>query len=127
MRGRVGLAKEAGGSRAQKPRAEQRSGARGATCHLVQPEVQQQPPARAPPRLAAATCCLSPHPPPADGWVLPVSDSPKPPAERITLTMPVLNAAKQVAVVALGQVRAAGVCVLACCRHPAPQPESLMN
>ncbi|PSC76319.1 putative 6-phosphogluconolactonase chloroplastic [Micractinium conductrix] len=41
-----------------------------------------------------------------DGWVLPVSDSPKPPAERITLTMPVLNAAKQVAVVALGQGKA---------------------
>lgn len=37
------------------------------------------------------------------GWVLPVTDSPKPPAERITLTMPVLNAAKQVAVVALGE------------------------
>ena len=41
----------------------------------------------------------------AEGWVLPVSDSPKPPADRITLSMPVLNAAKQVAVVALGQVR----------------------
>lgn len=37
--------------------------------------------------------------------MLPVSASPKPPAERITLTMPVLNAAKNVAVVALGQVR----------------------
>lgn len=36
------------------------------------------------------------------GWVLPVTESPKPPAQRITLTMPVLNAAKQVAVVALG-------------------------
>lgn len=40
----------------------------------------------------------------AEGWVLPVSASPKPPAERITLTMPVLNAAKNVAVVALGKV-----------------------
>jgi len=38
-----------------------------------------------------------------NGWVLPVTDSPKPPAERITLTMPVLNAAKNVAVVALGE------------------------
>lgn len=37
-----------------------------------------------------------------EGWVLPVTASPKPPAERITLTMPVLNAAKEVAVVALG-------------------------
>lgn len=25
------------------------------------------------------------------GWVLPVSDSPKPPPERITLSMPVIN------------------------------------
>lgn len=37
--------------------------------------------------------------------MLPVSDSPKPPAERITLSLPVINAAKNVAVVALGQVR----------------------
>ncbi|KAI7837306.1 hypothetical protein COHA_008821 [Chlorella ohadii] len=41
-----------------------------------------------------------------EGWVLPVSDSPKPPAERITLTLPVINAAKNVAVVALGQGKA---------------------
>lgn len=51
----------------------------------------------------------APCPAAAEGpWVLPVSDSPKPPSDRITLTMPVLNAAKNVAVVALGQVR--------CCR-----------
>ncbi|EFJ45032.1 hypothetical protein VOLCADRAFT_82562 [Volvox carteri f. nagariensis] len=37
------------------------------------------------------------------GWVLPVKDSPKPPPERITMTMPVINAAKEVAVVALGE------------------------
>lgn len=41
-----------------------------------------------------------------EGWVLPVTESPKPPAERITLTMPVLNAAKLVAVVALGEGKA---------------------
>jgi 6-phosphogluconolactonase len=41
-----------------------------------------------------------------EGWVLPVSDSPKPPAERITLSMPVLNAARQVAIVAVGQGKA---------------------
>ena len=39
------------------------------------------------------------------GWVLPVSNSPKPPPERITLSLPVINAAKNVAIVALGQVR----------------------
>jgi 6-phosphogluconolactonase len=36
------------------------------------------------------------------GWVLPVEDSPKPPAARITLSLPVLNAARAVAVVAVG-------------------------
>ncbi|EFN53186.1 hypothetical protein CHLNCDRAFT_36534 [Chlorella variabilis] len=41
-----------------------------------------------------------------EGWVLPVSNSPKPPPERITLSMPVLNAGKNVAVVALGQGKA---------------------
>lgn len=38
----------------------------------------------------------------SSGWVLPVFNSPKPPSERITLTMPVLNAARKIAVVALG-------------------------
>lgn len=38
-----------------------------------------------------------------DGLVLPVSDSPKPPSERITLSMPVLNASRQVCIVALGE------------------------
>ncbi|GLC43270.1 hypothetical protein PLESTB_001492000 [Pleodorina starrii] len=36
------------------------------------------------------------------GWILPVKNSPKPPPERITMTMPVINAAKEVAIVALG-------------------------
>ncbi|PNW88555.1 hypothetical protein CHLRE_01g034400v5 [Chlamydomonas reinhardtii] len=37
------------------------------------------------------------------GWVLPVSNSPKPPPERITFSLPVINAAKEVAIVALGE------------------------
>lgn len=36
------------------------------------------------------------------GWVLPVTNSPKPPAERITMTLPVINAAKDVVIVAVG-------------------------
>ncbi|GMH36484.1 hypothetical protein BSKO_04352 [Bryopsis sp. KO-2023] len=38
-----------------------------------------------------------------EGWVLPIDDSPKPPPSRITLTMPVINHAAEVAVVALGE------------------------
>jgi len=41
-----------------------------------------------------------------DGWVLPVTNSPKPPSERITMTMPVINAAKEVLVVACGKGKA---------------------
>lgn len=40
------------------------------------------------------------------GWVLPVTNSPKPPSERITLTMPVINAAQNVIVCALGSGKA---------------------
>jgi len=48
----------------------------------------------------AATAC-------DDGsWVVPVSASPKPPAERITMTMPVINAAKEVLIVAVGEGKA---------------------
>jgi len=41
-----------------------------------------------------------------EGWVLPVTSSPKPPSERITLTLPVINAAKNVVITALGQGKA---------------------
>lgn len=41
-----------------------------------------------------------------DKWVLPVSNSPKPPAERITLSLPVINAGKEVVFVALGESKA---------------------
>lgn len=40
------------------------------------------------------------------GWVLPVSNAPKPPPERITFTMPAINAAKEVVVVAVGESKA---------------------
>lgn len=48
---------------------------------------------------AAATAATS-------GWVLPVANSPKPPPERITLSLPAINAAKEVAVVAVGESKA---------------------
>jgi len=41
-----------------------------------------------------------------DRWVIPVSASPKPPPERITFTLPVINAAKDVLVIALGEGKA---------------------
>ncbi|CAD7704821.1 unnamed protein product [Ostreobium quekettii] len=44
-----------------------------------------------------------------EGWVLAVTDSPKPPPERITLTMPAINAAREVLVVALGEGKAEAV------------------
>ncbi len=44
-------------------------------------------------------------------WVLPVDNSPKPPPERITMTLPVINAAKDVVFVTLGEVRRRILCV----------------
>ncbi|KAF5828743.1 hypothetical protein DUNSADRAFT_17121 [Dunaliella salina] len=41
-----------------------------------------------------------------DRWIAPVSNSPKPPPERITFTLPVINAAKEVIVVAGGESKA---------------------
>lgn len=38
-----------------------------------------------------------------DGWVLPISDSPKPPKARITLSLPVVHAAHKIAFVATGE------------------------
>lgn len=39
-------------------------------------------------------------------WVLPVANSPKPPPERITLSLPALNASRHVAIVSLGAGKA---------------------
>jgi 6-phosphogluconolactonase len=39
-------------------------------------------------------------------WVVAVRDSPKPPGERITMTMPVINGAKEVVIVAMGMGKA---------------------
>ncbi|KAK9831324.1 hypothetical protein WJX81_002449 [Elliptochloris bilobata] len=44
-----------------------------------------------------------------EGWVLPVEGSPKPPPERITFTMPVINSAREVAIVAFGGGKAEAV------------------
>ena len=41
-----------------------------------------------------------------EGWVLAITDSPKPPPERITLSLPLINAASEVAIVAAGKSKA---------------------
>lgn len=44
-----------------------------------------------------------------DGWVTFITDSPKPPPERITFTLPVINSASNVAVVVTGESKAEAV------------------
>lgn len=41
-----------------------------------------------------------------DPWILPISDSPKPPPERITFSLPVVNAAKSKCFIAVGEGKA---------------------
>lgn len=62
------------------------------------------------------------------GWVLPVSNSPKPPPERITFTMPAINAAKEVLVVAVGESKAEIVQrILECQALPGALPAQLVR
>ena len=54
---------------------------------------------------------LVPKPPPGlllqdDRWILPIADSPKPPPERITFSLPVVRAAKKACFVACGEGKA---------------------
>jgi 6-phosphogluconolactonase len=70
---------------------------------------------------AAATAATS-------GWVLPVTNSPKPPPSRITLTMPVLNSAAAVAIVALGESKAEVVArALECQALPGALPAQMVR
>lgn len=55
------------------------------------------------------TCSLFPGHPllrETTGWVLPITDSPKPPSARITLSLPVVQAAARIAFVATGEGKA---------------------
>ncbi|WOK92295.1 putative 6-phosphogluconolactonase 1 [Canna indica] len=55
---------------------------------------------------------LFPHHPAlelTEEWVTYITDSPKPPPERITFTLPVINSASNVAIVAAGEQKAAAV------------------
>lgn len=61
-------------------------------------------------------------------WVLPVTNSPKPPAERITMTLPVINAAKQCIFLATGSGKADTLeRILECQALPGALPAQLVR
>lgn len=70
-------------------------------------------------------CSLFPHHPllkVTEPWVLPISDSPKPPPERITFSLPVVNAAKKKYFVAVGEGKASMLQIIL---EQAPQDGSI--
>jgi 6-phosphogluconolactonase len=70
-------------------------------------------------------CSLFPHHPlllETKGWILPITDSPKPPPERITFSLPLVNAARTKIFAAVGQGKAE---MTACILEEAPQDGSI--
>jgi 6-phosphogluconolactonase len=63
-----------------------------------------------------------------EGWILPVTNSPKPPPARISMTLPVINAAKQCIFLATGSGKAEVVHrVLECQALPGALPAQLVR